>query len=160
MRLNKKTDAAIQGVVEKYGDLLYDVCHSVLWSHSNAQVAFREIIKTIKATPANERFEKYQRAWILRISYEVLSKYSSKYARTQTPAERMMLDATKDLNLRIAQFDSFFHRLTMDEQYILLLRDKHGISDQELGAIMNLPEGSVKLRREQALRTLEDWIWQ
>jgi DNA-directed RNA polymerase specialized sigma24 family protein len=70
-----------------------------------------------------------------------------------------MLDANSNLDGRFQQFDSYLHRLPVADQILLLLRDKFGIPYTELATALGVPEGSLKLRRQQALKALEDWLW-
>lgn len=149
----------IEQIVQNYGDLIFDLCESILWSPINAQIAFRAIIKQIhKHLPEND-YQDYQRAWVLRTTYDYLSAFAQKHARRLSPSEQIMLDATLTGQARLKQFDSYFHRLPTDEQVLLLLRDKYGLPYPEIAAAMSLPEGSIKVRRQQALRNLEDWLW-
>ncbi len=153
----------VDDIVKKYGDLLFDLCESVLWSPINAQLALRSILKTVskehsnKALPNN--FQDHERAWILRIACERLRKDSARLGRTLTPSEQIELDAAEGVPSRLRKFDRYFHRLTPEDQLLLLLRDKYGIPYVEISAAMGTPDGSLKVRRQHALRALEDWIW-
>ena len=149
----------IAHAVQTYGDLLYDLCESVLWSPNNAPFAFRAIIKDLKKNRSSNPFQDYERAWVLQIACQRLRKLALGKARRLTPPEQIMLDSTQNIDSRIRQFDSYFHRLTTDEQILLLLRDKYGIPYPEISTAMAIPEDSIKMRRQQALRTLEEWLW-
>ena len=149
----------IERVVQIYGDMLFDFCHSVLWSQSNAHLAFRSILKEIKKQKRTHSYNNYERPWILKIACEKLRSQARKHGRRLTPSEQIMLDATLKTDVRLKQFDSYFHRLSSDDQMLLLLRDKYGLPYNEIAAAMQLPEGSLKVKRQQALRTLEDWVW-
>jgi DNA-directed RNA polymerase specialized sigma24 family protein len=46
-----------------------------------------------------------------------------------------------------------------EDQILLLLRDKHGIPYSEIASALRSPEESLKVKRQQALRTLEEWLW-
>ena len=150
---------AVDRAVRLYGDLLFDLCETVLWSPSNAQLAFRAIMKEIRRTRSANQYTDHERAWILRIACTQLRAFSMRLGRKLTPSEQIMLDASMTLESRMKQFDSYFHRLSADDQLLLLLRDKYGIPYSEVAAAMGLPEGSLKMKRQQALRTLDEWIW-
>ncbi len=150
---------AVEHIATQYGDLLFDFCESILWSTNNAQIAFRSVMRAIRAAYPGNEYQEYERAFVLRVACEKLRVLSDKYGRRLTPAERIMLDASLDVEARIKQFDSYFHRLATEDQMVLLLRDKYGLSYTEIAAAMGVPEGSLKVRRAQALRTLEEWIW-
>lgn len=155
----EEQDKWIDHVLLTWGDLLYDLCESILWSPSAAPAAFRVILKELKKQHEANGFKDYERAWILGVAYERLRKISARKGRRLTPSEQIMLDSSFKMESRLKQFDSWFHRLTTDEQLLLLLRDKYGTPWPEIAAATGLPEGSLKMRRQQALRTLEEWMW-
>lgn len=145
--------------MQTYGDLLYDLCESVLWSPSGAPAAFRSVLKELKRQKRLNHYQSFERAWVLRVASQKLKQLSIAQSRKLTPSEQIMLDSTLNMNARFKQFDSYFHRLNTDEQLLLLLRDKYGIPYPEIAAALALPEGSLKMRRQQALRALEGWLW-
>jgi DNA-directed RNA polymerase specialized sigma24 family protein len=153
------TTLAIENIVKNYGDLLFDLCESILWSPSAARAAFRSIIAEIKKRHEAEAFVDYERAWTLHIACEKLRGLSDRHARKLTPSEQIELDSIEDASGRIKKFDSFFHRLSLEDQLLMLLKDKYGIPMAEIATALGSPEGSLKLRRAQALRAMEDWLW-
>lgn len=152
-------DRPVDKIVEKYGDLLFDLCEAILWSPINAQLAMRTILKRIHAARKDEAYTEYERAWVLRIAVQKLRVHAGRHGRRLSPSERIMLDATLDTDARLRQFDSYFHRLTTDDQILLLLRDKYSLEYKEIASILSIPEESLKVRRQQTLRTLEEWLW-
>jgi DNA-directed RNA polymerase specialized sigma24 family protein len=153
------TTLAIENIVKRYGDLLFDLCDSVLWSPSAARLAFRAMITDIKKRGKHEAFVDFERAWVLNIACSKLRDLSERYGRKLTPAEQIELDSIENAPGRIKKFDSFFHRLNLEDQLLLLLKDKYGIPMAEISTALGAPEGSLKLRRAQALRAMEDWLW-
>lgn len=150
---------AIDRVVQLYGDMVFDLCESVLWSPTNAQLAFRAILKTIRRRHKGHGFTEYERAWVLQIACEKVLDLSSRHGRKVTSSEQIELDATQALSSRLKQFDFYFHRLVTEDQIILLLRDKYGLPYPEIASALGMPEGTLKIRRAQSLRALEDWLW-
>lgn len=157
--MTPKTNQWFQHSVRTYGDLLFDLCQSVLWSPESAPYAYRLILKNLKAKEHGPRFEKYERAWVLHSAYDILSRLAEKSPRRLTPAEQVMLDSNPEPKTRLRYFDSYFHRLPVDSQFALILKDKYGIPLPEVATVMELPLESLKLKRLQALRLLKDWIW-
>ena len=155
----KSSMTEIERIVKNYGDLLFDLCESVLWNSVNAQLAFRSIIKEIRSRRERQPFLDYERAWVLRIACERLRAYSRRHGRRLTPSEQIEIDASDNVSQRFKKFESYFHRLGVDEKLVLLLKDKYGIPFPEIASAVNAPEDSLKIRRQQALRTLEDWLW-
>jgi DNA-directed RNA polymerase specialized sigma24 family protein len=150
---------AVDRVVQLYGDLLFDLCESILWSPVNAQLAFRAILKAIRRRRQGHGFVDHERAWVLQIACEKLSDLSSRHGRRLTSSEQIQLDSTQNVSSRLKQFDSYFHRLLTEDQMLLLLRDKYGLPYPEIASALGLPEGTLKVRRAQALRALEEWLW-
>jgi DNA-directed RNA polymerase specialized sigma24 family protein len=153
-------------MVQRYGDLLFDLCESVLWSPGNAQGAFQAILKEIqnarfgRSGKNNEGPSNYERAWVLRVACEKLQVLAARHARRLSPSEQIELNANPTVSARLKQFDAFFHRLSTPEQILLLLRDKYGLPLSEISVALGMPEGSLKIQRQQALRTLEEWLWE
>ncbi len=153
---------ALERIVQSHGDLLFDLCESVLWSPVNAQVAFRAIIQEIRRGqkgPARLHFDRYERAWVLHVACERLRSFADRHARKVTASEQLELDSQNTASARLHHFDHYFHRLSIDDQILLLLKDKHGLPLEEVEAALSAPAGSLKVRRQQAIRALEEWIW-
>jgi len=165
-KAGKKTDSdslaqpiGIDHIIETYGDLIYDLCETILWSSNYAQIAFKTIMKEIKKNLKLEPYQKYERTWILGIVHTKLLALSKKYGKNLSPAEKIMLDQGLDSNARLQQFESYFHRLSIENQVLLLLRDKYTIPYDEIAGAFNCPVGSLKISRQQSLRALEEWVW-
>jgi DNA-directed RNA polymerase specialized sigma24 family protein len=146
-------------VVQLYGDMIFDLCESVLWSPVNAQLAFRSILKILRKRRNGHGFTDFERAWVLQIACEKLIELSARHGRKLTSSEQIQLDSAQNVTVRLKQFDSYFHRLVTEDQILLLLRDKYGMPYPEIASALSVPEGSLKMRRAQALRSLEEWLW-
>ncbi|MCM2324587.1 MAG: hypothetical protein NDJ90_15110 [Oligoflexia bacterium] len=154
-----KSDARLAGLVERYGDLLFDLCESVLWSPANAQLAFRSILKALKRRLSDAPSGNHERAWTLRIACEELLQKVPRLGRTLSADEQIQLDAAQEISERLKNFDAYFHRLSAEDQILLLLKDKYGVPLPEIAVALRSPEGSLKIRRQLALRALEEWLW-
>jgi DNA-directed RNA polymerase specialized sigma24 family protein len=151
--------STLDHVVQVYGDLLFDLCESVLWTPGQAQAAFRAIVLEAGKTKAREKYKDHERAWILRIAFKKLKQLSVQHARKVTASEQMELDAAPNVAIRLKKFGTYFHRLNAEQQIILLLKDKYGLPYIEVSNATGLPEGTLKGIRGQALRALEAWLW-
>lgn len=149
----------IDRIVQLYGDLVFDLCESVLWNPVNAQLAFRSIVKAIRSQQKGHGFVDHERAWVLQITCRQLLDISPRQTRKLTSSEQIELDATEGVTSRLKQFDSYFHRLPAEDQILMLLRDKYGLPYAEISAALGLPEPNLKVRRSHALRSLEEWLW-
>lgn len=151
---------AVETIVRLYGDMVFDLCESVLWSPANAQLAFRSILKDLRKRRPSNLYESHQRAWILRVAVDRLRVFAARNKPQISASEQIELDANPDPNDRLRRFDRYFHRLLLEEQILLLLKDKYGIPYPEIAAATGIPEGSLKVQRQQALLALEEWLWE
>lgn len=156
---NSTASESIEPIVRQYGDLLFDLCQSVLWSSREAQHAFRSLLKGLQRSRGARGFQDYERACILRFACDQLRGRDARHPRRRSASEQLELDSALGVPQRLGRFEGYFQRLPLEDQLLLLLRDKYGISFAEIAVILGTPEGSLKVRRQQALRALEDWIW-
>ncbi|NDD92537.1 sigma-70 family RNA polymerase sigma factor [bacterium] len=144
-----------------FGDLVYDLYYSTLWNHKGARSLYltlwRKIDRELKASP--ETYQKYSRPWILQSAVDLLIQAAPKIGRTLSPSEQVMLDANLNIPARLRQFESYLHKLSISDQILLLFRDKYGLPYSEVAAILRIPEGALRIRHQQALRSLEEWLW-
>jgi DNA-directed RNA polymerase specialized sigma24 family protein len=154
-----KSGNPVEYFVQSYGDLLFDLCQSLLASPIHAQVAFKSIIKKMRAERRHQKFHTYERSWILKIACDSLLKFCREGGHHVSPEEQIKLDSNENLKTRFKEFESYFHLLMPEDQLLLLLRDKLKLPFSEISAAMTIPEGSLKIRRQQALRALEEWLW-
>lgn len=145
--------------LQAYGDLLFDLCNSLLWDSQDATPIFQSILKEINRTRKDNAFSVHERAWVLRVALTHLVSAFNKQGRTLSASEQMELDSAQSLPNRLAKFSHFFKRLGPEDQLLLLLRDKYGLPYSEIAAAMEMPEASLKLRRQQSLSAMEEWIW-
>jgi len=150
---------SVDHFIRSYGDLLFDLCESILWSSNNAQIAFRSILKKIRSGSRFRKYSSYERSWVLRIACDKLLQLCRQHGYRVSPEEQIKIDAYGNVSTRLKQFNTYFHRLMPEDQILLLLKDKYGIPYPEISTAMAIPEGSLKIRRQQALRSLEDWLW-
>jgi DNA-directed RNA polymerase specialized sigma24 family protein len=150
---------AIDHIVQAYGDLVFDLCDSILWSPSHTQIAFRSILKKARSIGRFQKFSNYERSWVLRIACSKLLVLHEKYGHSISLQEQIKMNANANLSYKLKQFKFYFHRLAVEDQILLFLKDKYDIPYFEISTALAIPEGSLKIRRQQALRTLEEWLW-
>ncbi len=138
--------------VRTYGDLLFDLCQEILNNSLQAQFAFRSILRKIRHHNRFQKYSHFERSWVLRIACDKLIHLSHQNSIPK-------LEENESITARLKQLPSYFQRLLPEDQILLLLRDKHKIPYPEIATAMAIPEGSLKIRRQLALRTLEEWIW-
>jgi RNA polymerase sigma factor (sigma-70 family) len=146
--------------IQKFGDLIYDLAHSVLWSKVSAENCTKETVRAlVRQASQGEAFVQWERSWVISEALKRIRELAPRHSRELTPAEQIMLDNTPSSEDRLGLLESFLHRLAIEDQIILLLRDKYGLPYDEIAAALQSPEGTIKIGRQRALQTLEEWIW-
>jgi len=146
---------------QNYGDLVYDLFYSILWNHKGAGTLYLSFWNQMdrELSKEQEHYQKYARPWVLRGAIESVLTGIQKHGRVLTPAEQVMLDANLDVHARQKQFESYLHKLSPQDHILMLLRDKYGLPYEEISAALGLSEGAIRIKRQQALRSLEEWLW-
>ena len=154
-----RVDSLPSHYIEHYGDLIFDLCEAALFSPAQAQIAYRIILKKIRAQTLSKPFSKYERAWVLRIAAKTLIELHQEHGTQSSAQEQLQLDSEADINVRLKHFDYYFKRLPIENQILLLLNSKHHLNLAEIAMILNTPEGSLKIKHQQSLSILEEWLW-
>lgn len=158
---NNSEAKATSELIRNSGDLIYDLYYSVLWNHKGARALYLSLWRKIENDLKSQRepYQKYSRSWVLQVGVELLIQSSKSLGRSLSPSEQVMLDANLNIPARLRQFESYLHKLEITDQILLLLRDKYGLAYPEISAILGIPEGSLRIKHQQALRSLEEWLW-
>ena len=151
--------STIDALVQNYGDLLFDFCSSILWSQSGAQTAVRIILKDLEKRISTQTFGTFERTFVLQVTCDKLKKLVTRLGRHLSASEQIMLDATLDAPGRLKYFDSYFHRLNVEDQMLLLMRNKYELTYAEIADVLQTPQGSLRIKHQQAIRALEEWLW-
>ena len=152
--------APSEGFVQRFGDLIYDLAHSVLWSKSSAENCTQETVRLlVRESSRGMAFEQWERSWVISRALKKIRQMAPRHSRELTPAEQIMLDNTPSSQDRLELLESFLHRLPIELHIVLLLRDKYGLQYDEIAAALETPESTIRIGRQQALQTLEEWIW-
>lgn len=155
---NLKSRQFAEQVFEDFGDFLYDFSHSILWNTHGAQVALKTLLEELIKSAQKPLPSKYFVPWLIqRISF-TLKKLAHKHSRELSTAEKIMLDANLSEKDRLTYFESYFHRLTLEQQMLLLLHYKYKFSLDEIGTALGISVDSLTLRLEQAIRQMQDWF--
>ncbi len=146
-------------IVASYGDLIFDLCDSLLGNSASAQIAFRSIIKKIRSDIRGDHYQTYERSWVLKIASQQLVSLIEQRGEIVEPKRQIEIDSQFDSGHRLKYLDFYFRRLRPEIQLLLLLKDKYQIPHEEIAAALGTPVDTLKLQRGQALKTLEEWMW-
>lgn len=149
----------INHLIRSYGDLLFDLCESVLRNPTQVHATFSAILKKIRSGSRFQKFSSFERSWVLKVTCNQLLHLSNETSIPAVLDEQIKLNENEPIGLRLKHLGAYCRRLMPEDQILLLLRDKYGIPYPEIATALEIPEGSLKIRRQQALRTLEEWLW-
>ena len=136
-----KTPEPIPAWIETFGSLVYDLCLEILNDPLRAEIAFVSIAKEIKKNSTQVQFKEFQRTWILKNTCDHL-------LRDKRPSS---------LRFHKGPQGDVLSKLSIEERLLVLLRDKYGLPYPEIAGALGIPDGTLKLRRAQALRSLKEW---
>ncbi len=146
-------------LIDQYGNLIFDLGHCLLWSQAGATELTRKTFASLLKKSKKDDLGPYMRSWVLKTAINVARKLEPKIGRRLSAPERMMLDGIEKPADRLKQLESFFHRLDLESQALLLLRDKYHLELPEISLALGTPVASLKIQRKLAYSLLEDWIW-
>jgi DNA-directed RNA polymerase specialized sigma24 family protein len=146
---------------ENYGDFIYDLFRSILWNSKGADTLYLSFWNQMdrELSQSTQTYERHARAWVVSAAVKTLLAGAPKLGRTLTASEQVMLDAHLNVPARLRQFESYLHKLGVSDQILLLLRDKYGLPYSDIAPAMGYSEGALKIKRQQALRAMEEWLW-
>lgn len=116
-------------------------------------------MRDLKRVSKKNRFHVHERAWVLKLACDRIRSLSHRLARRVSLTEQLRLDSSGDVTNRLKHFEVYFHRLTVEDQILLLLKDKHSVPYSDLAPALGVPEGTLRMRRQLALKLLEEWLW-
>lgn len=158
-----KKSTSITNIITQNGDLIFDLCISMIEDPNKANHTFTAILKEIRNQIESSSVISYQRMWILRIATHHLLRISKPVDRSKTENEAHKQHPSQQhlfpQKPQQQQFEMIFKKLPRLDQLMFLLKEKHKIPIFEISGALDLPTETIKTKRQQALRTIEDWIW-
>lgn len=142
-----------------YAPLLQDLCDSILNNMQSSKQCLDRIQKQLTHIPPRNQYQKFERPYVLSIAVSFIADFLSSEARLRRTSSTSQLESGMTTEEKFENFSYFFHRLSLDDQILLILHDRHSVPLSEIAIALGIPENSIKIRRQQALRTLEEWIW-
>ena len=157
----KKQEPAthINQLIDRYGDMIFDLCQTSLFDPNAIRQAFTHIIRTLKKTLSVNGYTQYEKAWVLRVTCDHLKSVGKNIRNEMSETEHFRSDTSLSPQEKLEAFDTFFLRLPMDQRLAILLHDKYRLELSLISTALGLPEESIKLVRIQGLCSLEEWIW-
>ena len=149
-------------LIQENGALALDLCLSALVDPISAKNTFRLILKDLLGTRTQDRFQTYQRSWVLATTYRhILASERHKPKQASDSHILEELSASKELNPRLEdlRYRHYFFKLPVEDRIMLLLHYRNEISTDEIASALGAPKGSLEIRRLQSLRRLKEEIY-
>ncbi len=143
----------------RYGDLLFDLCNSLLWARGPAQLAFQNSIRILAHTAPRHSYHDHERAWAIKEAYSQIRASYERRSKKSPPIASTAWDQDLLLEAKLQRLSKYLQRLPLEDQCLLLLKEKHQLPFEEIALILDLTPDALKFKRQQALKTLEEWIW-
>lgn len=147
-----KDPLLFEQLIKTYEDLIFDICKTILKKSINVNTVFRSILKKIRKTYYKSNYIQYERSWILRIIYKQLLDFYKCYGKR-------ILELNERKQENNDSFEFFFSLLSLEDQLLLLLKNKFKIPFSEISSAFLISEDSIKVKYQLALHTIEERMW-
>lgn len=176
-RAKKGEVEAFELLIERYQRKVFNIALKMLGNHDDAselaQEAFIKIYKSIKGFKEESSFS----TWVYRIATNVcLDELRKRKNRKLTYLDEVIQSEDGDLKREIADQglspDAIAERkelkhalnqaiLSLSEEHrvVLIMRDLHGMTYEEIAKITKCPEGTVKSRINRARLSLKEALY-
>lgn len=144
-------------LLQRYGDTLYDLCHSVLLDGDAAQFTYRKIAQDLAKVSKKAIPESFERAWLFHFAANHLVAFERHRPKQVDPIQSFE-DAGSSTEGEQIRFKYYFGRLSPADRILLILSDKFDFSLDEIATILKLPAESLKLAKSQALTRLSEQV--
>jgi RNA polymerase sigma-70 factor, ECF subfamily len=153
---------SFQELVDPYAQELLALAASMLGNTADAEDVLQETF--LGAFRSMDRFEgrSSQRTWLTSILVRQVAR--RRRVRFQTRASSLAANQqaptheTVAGNSRAPEVHSAMDRLSSEHRDILLLREVHGLSYDEICLVLDLPRGTVESRLHRARQALRDHL--
>jgi hypothetical protein len=151
----KKLSKEYDYLIQSYGEIIYSLC--IINSKSDEiKSIFRSILKKLLSKQSIFKNSKMERSIVLKISCLILIE-NKKNNKKVIDYKKLWFDEKKQTEQEIFYF--YFDQLDTEEKIILFLREKYKIQFFEIATALFFPEGTIKIKRQQAFEKLEEYLW-
>ncbi len=176
-RAKKGEVEAFELLIERYQKKVFNIALKMLGNHDDAselaQEAFIKIYKSIKGFKEESSFS----TWVYRIATNVcLDELRKRKNRKLTYLDEVIRSEDGDLKREIADqglspdaiaeqkelkhaLNQAILSLSEEHRIVLILRDLHGMTYEEIAKVTKCPEGTVKSRINRARLSLKETLY-
>ena len=170
-KLRERDERAFRDMVEQYGDRVFNLTYRMLGNREEAEDLAQEVFITVFKSIESFRGDSKLSTWLYRITANHC-KNRIKYLARRHDRDRAELDdrvdggsagaalaaprpaPRPDVQLEGAEMEQILQaaiaELDDDQRMLVILRDVEDLSYEEICAITELPEGTVKSRLHRA----------
>lgn len=176
-RAKKGEVEAFELLIERYQKKVFNIALKMLGNHDDAselaQEAFIKIYKSIKGFKEESSFS----TWVYRIATNVcLDELRKRKNRKLTYLDEVIQSEDGDLKREIADqglspdaiaeqkelkraLNQAILSLSEEHRVVLIMRDLHGMTYEEIAKVTKCPEGTVKSRINRARLSLKETLY-
>ena len=159
-RLQALEEEALEVVYDTFQPPLYRYAYRLLGHVDAAEDVVAETFhRLLQALYRGQGPQRHIQAWLYRVTHNLaVDHYRREPARAAPLAEELPAETEPDEEVlrRMAQerIRPALHRLTSDQQRVILLKFLEGLSNEEVAVILGKPVGAIKSLQHRALAAL------
>ena len=141
---------------DKYGNMLFRVCYSILVSHADAEDAVQDVFcKYITKQPTFES-EEHLKAWLIRVA----SNRSKDILRSKKIRSTLTLEEADNYEIDEDQSEILKEVFALPIKYreVIVLHHLEGYSVKEIADLLSISESGVKMRLSRGRDMLKEAI--
>lgn len=157
---------ALAGIFDAFHDRLYGyIYRRTRQPGLSEDLAGEVFLRLLEALQAGRGPRKNLQAWLFRVAHNlIIDHYRRDSKAVHQPLEDwsvlISLNPTENVEqeLLLAQLRKAISRLTSDQQQVIYLKFVEGMTNSEVGQILDKPEGAVKSLQHRALAAIRRQI--
>ncbi|CCC57844.1 RNA polymerase sigma factor [Caloramator australicus] len=154
---------AFESLFKQYENKIYNIAYYILKNEHDAMDVTQEVALKIYRSISNFKGDSKLSTWIYRITYNTCLDYIKKRKEDLSLDEYIAIEGetidntedTYESNELRNIIKNCILKLNEDFRTIIVLRDVHGFSYQEIAGILNIEVGTVKSRLNRAREALK-----
>jgi RNA polymerase sigma-70 factor (ECF subfamily) len=160
VRCQEGSREAFEILLHRYRERVLNLAFSLLHSRDDAEDAAQEAFTQAFATIGSFRNEAQFWTWLYRITLNIClhRKRRMKSHDNIDDCEHSGADAQQAAEAKL-MVESALNELSTPLRLVLILREMHDLSYEEIAQVLNLPIGTVRSRLSEARRKFKQ-VWQ
>ena len=141
---------------DRYGDMLFRVCFSILVSHSDAEDAVQDVfMKYMDKRPVFSD-EEHAKAWLIRVG----TNHCKDMLRSRKVRSSLTLEEIEEYEIEPEQSTILSHVFDLPVKYreVIVLHYLEGYAIKEIASALSLSESAVKMRLTRGRELLKEQL--